>query len=219
MKRRRSSSSTTHTNDSFDCFVMALLRLGVLLIACFFFVVSCLSSSTVQGTPVNPKFRSSEDGLSRQPRSSNAMNKLFVVPTATLRGRLYSRTGYFLEILKNGTVQATMNNSSEYTKLEMQSYNKTLKRFKGILSQNFLACELRGRKRGRFIGRGNLSIDSLFVEHMEENHYLTYRPFNIINIYNNTGYLAIKSNGKFRRVERAEPGMYASQFTFLTLNA
>lgn len=32
MKRRRSSSSTTHTNDSFDCFVMALLRLGVLLV-------------------------------------------------------------------------------------------------------------------------------------------------------------------------------------------
>lgn len=49
-------------------------------------------------------------------------------------------------------------------KLEMQSYNKTLKRFKGILSQNFLACELRGRKRGRFIGRVSIkrNIPSLW---------------------------------------------------------
>ena len=61
----------------------------------------------------------------------------------------------------------------------------------------------------------NLGTNSLFIEHMEENHYLTYKPLDFPIHPNNTGYLAIKDNGKFRRMERSKPGMHASQFTFL----
>jgi len=37
-------------------------------------------------------------------------------------------------------------------KLERQTYNKTLKRFKGIQSKLFLACEIREKRRGKFVG-------------------------------------------------------------------
>lgn len=37
-------------------------------------------------------------------------------------------------------------------KLEMQTYNKTLKRFKGVQSKLFLAYEIRGKRKGKFVG-------------------------------------------------------------------
>lgn len=61
----------------------------------------------------------------------------------------------------------------------------------------------------------NLSTNSLFIEHMEQNGYLTFKPLDFPFHVNNTGYLAIKDNGKFRRMERSKPGMHASQFAFL----
>ncbi|KAJ7333622.1 hypothetical protein OS493_017165 [Desmophyllum pertusum] len=188
----------------------------LLKIVCLYFVLSCTSSSIVQGIPVNASSRSPRDQQPRRLRKSNPdLNRVFTHPTITIDGQLLSRTGYFLEILQNGTIQATLNNSSIYTKLEMQSYNRTLKRFKGIHSEYFLACEIRNRRRGIFIGVRSLSTNSLFIEHMEENGYTTYRPLDFPTNNNNTGHLAIKVNGKFRRIERSTPGMHASQFTFL----
>jgi len=182
-----------------------------------YFVFSCTSSNLVQGLPVKANSRSSRDQPPRRVQTSNNLDEVFPDPTITQTGQLFSRTGYFLVILPNGTIQTTLNNSSIYTKLERQTYNKTLKRFKGIQSKLFLACEIREKRRGKFVGvtQQNLDTNSLFVEHMEENGYLTYKPLDFPVHPNNTGYLAIKDNGKFRRIERSKPGMQASQFTFL----
>ncbi|XP_078356958.1 fibroblast growth factor 10-like isoform X1 [Oculina patagonica] len=195
--------------------VMEFLRSAVLMIVFIYFVLSCTSSSIVQGIPVTTNSRSSRDRVPRHFHNSNDLDKVFTHPTLRLKGQLLSRTGYFLEILKNGTIQATLNNSSIYTKIEMQSYNKTLKRIKGLQSKHFLACEIRDKRRGKFIGVKHLATDSLFMEHMEENGYLTYRALNFQKHLNNTGFLAIKDNGKFRRIDRSTAGMHASQFTFL----
>jgi len=46
-------------------------------------------------------------------------------------------------------------------KLERQTYNKTLKRFKGIGSKLFLACEITDKRRGKFMGV-NVSIFEVF---------------------------------------------------------
>lgn len=188
------------------------LRFASLLIVFIYFVFSCTSSSLVQGLPVKVR-----DQLSRRVRNSNNLHGFFPDPTVTQKGQLFSRTGYFLVILPNGTIQTTLNNSSIYTKLERQTYNKTLKRFKGVQSKLFLACEIRDKKKGKFVGvsQQNLDTNSLFIEHMEENGYLTYKPMDFPAHPNNTGYLAIKDNGKFRRMERSKPGMHASQFIFL----
>jgi len=134
-----------------------------------------------------------------------------------VKGQLVSRTGYFLEILQNGTIQSTLNKTSIYTILEIQTYNKTLKRFFGVHSGYYLACEIRGKRKGKIVGQRHLTNNSLFVEHMEENGFLTYRPLTYSSRHpNSTGFLAIKENGKFRRVERSKPGMHASQFHVLS---
>ncbi|XP_068709542.1 putative fibroblast growth factor 1 isoform X2 [Montipora capricornis] len=175
--------------------------------------VGCTYPSTVQGIPLNTRSRHAHG---RHPRS-DALDKVTDVPTATARGRLLSRTGYFLEILQNGTVRTNPRNSSIYNILEIQTYNKTLKRFLGVESGYFLACEVTGKRRGKFAGERPVSNNSLFEEHMEENGYITYRPFLYTSSLNITGYLAIKENGKFRRVERTHPGMHAAHFQFLEL--
>lgn len=186
-------------------------------IVCIYFAFSCTSSILVQGVPVKVNSRSSRDQPPGRIQNSNDLDEVFPDPTITQKGQLFSRTGYFLVILPNGTIQATLNNSSIYSILERQTYNKTLKRFKGVHSKLFLACEIREKRRGRFMGvnQQNLDTDSLFIEHMEENGYLTYKPLDFPAHPNNTGYVAIKDNGKFRRIERSKPGMHASQFTFL----
>ena len=81
-----------------------------------YFVFSCTSSSLVQGLPVTVNSRSSRDQLSRRVRNSNDLNEVFPAPTITQKGQLFSRTGYFLVILPNGTIQTTLNNSSIYSK-------------------------------------------------------------------------------------------------------
>lgn len=194
------------------------LRFASLLIVFIYFVFSCTSSNLVQGLPVKVNSRSARNQQSRSVQNSNDLDEVFPDPTITQKGQLYSRTGYFLVILPNGTIQTTLNNSSIYTKLERQTYNKTLKRFKGVQSKLFLAYEIRGKRKGKFVGvsQQNLDTNSLFIEHMEENSYYTYKPLDFPVHPNNTGYLAIKDNGKFRRIERSKPGMHASQFTFLT---
>lgn len=178
-----------------------------LMFVCLCLFVGCTYPSTVQGIPLNTRY---------MPKS-HALDKVTDVPTATAQGRLLSRTGYFLEILQNGTIRTNPSNSSVYNILEIQTYNKTLKRFKGVYSHYFLACEVTGKRRGKFAGERPASNNSLFEEHMEENGYITYRPFLYTWSLNITGYLAIKENGKFRRVERTHPGMHASHFQFLEL--
>ena len=76
-----------------------------------YFVFSCTSSSLVQGLPVKVNSRSS-----RNAQNPNDLNGVFPIPTITQKGQLFSRTGYFLVILPNGTIQTTLNNSSIYSK-------------------------------------------------------------------------------------------------------
>ena len=79
-----------------------------------YFVFSCTSSSLVEGLPVKVNSRSSR--LPRSAQNSNDLDGVFPNPTITQKGQLYSRTGYFLVILPNGTIQTTLNNSSIYSK-------------------------------------------------------------------------------------------------------
>lgn len=81
-----------------------------------YFVFSCTSSSLVQGIPVKANSRSSRDQLPRRVRKSNDLDEVFPDPTVTQEGQLFSRTGFFLVILPNGTIQTTLNNSSIYSK-------------------------------------------------------------------------------------------------------
>ena len=81
-----------------------------------YFVFSCTSSSLVQGIPVEANSRSSRDQLPKRVRKSNDLNQVFPAPTVTQEGQLFSRTGYFLVILPNGTIETTLNNSSIYSK-------------------------------------------------------------------------------------------------------
>lgn len=187
----------------------------LLKIVCLYLVLYCTSPSLVQGLPVNSKYKDRQS-RSRVPKSTD-LHRVYIRPTITMRGQLHSRTGYFLEILQNGTINATVNNSSIYTIIEIQSYNKTLKRFLGVHTGYYLAYEIRSKRKGKFIGLKKLGNDSLFREHMEENSYITYKPMIYPREFNDTGFLAIKDNGKFRRVERSKPGMHAAQFTFLPL--
>lgn len=198
---------------------------GGFVFSCLCLFIFCTYPTIVRaGIPVNSRSRHSRERLSRLledvPKPRGTVDRITMTPTMKMKGRLLSRTGYFLEILLNGTVQATLNNSSIYTVLEIQSYSSKLKRFLGFYSNHFLAYEVKGKRKGKFTGepmsRSNRqSHNSLFEEHMEENSYTTYRAFAFTNNLNGTGYLAIKENGKFRRVERSKPGMHASQFTFL----
>lgn len=81
-----------------------------------YFVFSCTSSNLVQGLPVKVNSRSARNQQSRSVQNSNDLNEVFPDPTITQKGQLYSRTGYFLVILPNGTIQTTLNNSSIYSK-------------------------------------------------------------------------------------------------------
>ena len=81
-----------------------------------YFVFSCTSSNLVQGLPVKVNSRSARNQQSRRVQNSNDLDEVFPDPTITQKGQLYSRTGYFLVILPNGTIQTTLNNSSIYSK-------------------------------------------------------------------------------------------------------
>ena len=60
--------------------------------------------------------RSSRDQPPGRIQNSNDLDEVFPDPTITQKGQLFSRTGYFLVIFPNGTIQATLNNSSIYSK-------------------------------------------------------------------------------------------------------
>ena len=77
---------------------------------------SCTSSSLVRGVPVKVNSRSSRDQPPGRIQNSNDLDEVFPDPTITQKGQLFSRTGYFLVIFPNGTIQATLNNSSIYSK-------------------------------------------------------------------------------------------------------
>lgn len=81
-----------------------------------YFVFSSTSSNLVQGLPVKVNSRSARNQQSRRVQNSNDLDEVFPDPTITQKGQLYSRTGYFLVILPNGTIQTTLNNSSIYSK-------------------------------------------------------------------------------------------------------
>lgn len=85
-------------------------------IVCIYFAFSSTSSSLVQGVPVKVNSRSSRDQPPGRIQNSNDLDEVFPDPTITQKGQLFSRTGYFLVILPNGTIQATLNNSSIYSK-------------------------------------------------------------------------------------------------------
>ncbi|XP_073238866.1 putative fibroblast growth factor 1 [Porites lutea] len=196
---------------------METQRYKLFLSLCLYLFFYCTSLNFIQGIPIN--YKSSKDRQSRS-RVAKSITHLHVVgnaPTNRVRAQLLSRTGYFLEILANGTIDTTLNNSSNYTILEIQTYNKTLKRFLGVHCGCYLAYEDRGKRRGKFIGTKKKTNDSLFLELFEENSFTTYRPLTYPRQHNDTGYLAIKENGKFRRVDRSKAGMQASQFNILEI--
>lgn len=210
------------------------------MFTCLCILFYCSSLRPVQGLPLKPRMKSSNSRnrntndaysetlndimsfpsidvalLNRKPRNLNAILRK---PTATRNGRLQSRSGkHFLKISSNGHVGGSSDVCSPYALLQLQTYNRTLKRIMGVKSGLYLAINARGRlyTTDNKSGSGNTFLESLFVETHEQSDFLTYSSSQYPRGNNGTWLIALKRNGLVKKPSRTKIGMDSTQFTFV----
>ena len=98
------------------CFRLTKLFLFYQQSFCLYLFFYCTSLNLIQGIPINDKSSRDRQSRSRVAKSVTHLHVVGNAPTNRVRAQLLSRTGYFLEILADGTIHTTLNNSSNYSK-------------------------------------------------------------------------------------------------------
>ncbi|XP_046848100.1 uncharacterized protein LOC124441678 [Xenia sp. Carnegie-2017] len=142
------------------------------------------------------------------------VNAFIVVPTNIVRGKLYCKTGYHLQIRRNGMVSGTMNRNSIYTLFELQSFGRGIVRIKSIATNLYLFMKRNGLFKGIKEPR---NLKTLFSEHHRRNAYNTYVSLSYYHKKRYDMYLGIKQNGKIKRAMKTHKRQRATQFLVITI--
>lgn len=154
----------------------------------------------------------------RRPRHLGPMNS---TPSGRMRGYFFCRTGFLLEIDKNGRIAGTANISSENAVIEVEVFGEGLRRMKGVASGRYLSLN---NRRGRLTSTVHQDRNTFFKEKLEENYWSSYSSKQHgLQCGRNTPsqqkrkewFIAIKENGSLRRPCRTLPGMSATHFIFV----
>ncbi|XP_031550965.1 fibroblast growth factor 1-like [Actinia tenebrosa] len=138
-------------------------------------------------------------------------------PTNYAIVKMYSRTGYFLEIPSSRKIQGTKHRHSKFANLIMESVGKSIVRFKGQLAQKYLAMNAYGI----LYATQTLNDECLFKEKLEESGFHTFSSNEYSgsnsNNQNKELYVAIKKNGKAKHGVNTAKRQRAVQFIVLRI--
>lgn len=164
----------------------------------------------------------------RSPKRRRHIGYVNDTPSVKMRVYLFCKTGFLLEIHNSGRITGTANITSENALLEIQIFDKTLRRVKGVASSRYLSINKRGRLTSTFDRNGK---NTFFLENDEENAWYSYSSKHYGNNYCSGGvgagsknsrgfrekewFVAIKENGSLRRPCKTHPGMKATHFFVL----
>ncbi|XP_073237306.1 fibroblast growth factor 1-like [Porites lutea] len=108
--------------------------------------------------------------------------------------RLYGKTGVLLQITSDGTVSGSVDCTSEYTKLEVHSVGKGMKRIKGIKTGRFVAINANGD----LYSTTTPSDETIFKEAQSSSTYNTYASAKYYITSHYDAFISIGRNGVAR---------------------
>ncbi|XP_032237798.1 fibroblast growth factor 1 [Nematostella vectensis] len=128
---------------------------------------------------------------------------------------LQSRTGFFLQIPRRGKITGTLNRSSKFVDVHMQSLGPSVVRFLGVYSKSYLAMN----SEGVLYTTRRPTDECLFKEKLEYNSFHTFCSYKYSGLNSANGsrewYLAIKRNGKIKHGVNTSKRQRAVQFVVL----
>ncbi|XP_041949182.1 fibroblast growth factor 1-like [Alosa sapidissima] len=127
-------------------------------------------------------------------------------PDHTALKRLYCKSGgHHLRLQLDGTVDGSRNENDLNTVLRVQAVSLGVVVIKGNETGHYLAMD----KNGRLYGSLLLNDECYFLEHMEENHYNTYRS----NKYRDgQWYVGLKKDGRTKMGPQTSIGQKSVMF-------
>ncbi|XP_063059260.1 putative fibroblast growth factor 1 [Engraulis encrasicolus] len=112
-------------------------------------------------------------------------------PDHTALKRLYCKNGgYHLRLQPDGTVDGCQNENDMNTVLRIQATSLGVVVIQGIQTGRYLAMD----QTGRLYASASLTDECYFLEHMEENHYNTYRSYKYRD--GQQWYVGLKKDGR-----------------------
>lgn len=137
--------------------------------------------------------------LSRQRRSSFTINSQ-IGDMASRKSsfqidvRLFSKTQVFLQIAADGTVNGTLECTSEYAKIQMQSMGREIQRIKGIQTGRYVAMN----ENGTLYSTTSPNSETLFRETLLSNGFSTFASVKYYRTSLYDSFISIGRNGKAR---------------------
>lgn len=128
--------------------------------------------------------------------------------------QLFCKTGYFLALnvsAERNRVLGTVNQSSENTFFECQSFGTSIVRLRNLVTGRFLAIN----SNGRVVTQAKSSEDSIFKTTHEENHFHTFTSHKYFKQERHDLFLGIKKNGRCKPPKLTFPGQMSVQFMIL----
>lgn len=128
--------------------------------------------------------------------------------------QLFCKTGYFLALnvsSERNRVLGTVNQSSENTFFECQSFGTSIVRLRNLVTGRFLAIN----SKGRVVTQAKTSDDSIFKTTHEENHFHTFTSHKYFKQERHDLFLGIKKNGRCKPPKLTFAGQMSVQFMIL----
>ncbi|XP_068696118.1 fibroblast growth factor 1-like [Montipora capricornis] len=131
--------------------------------------------------------------------------------------QLFCKTGYFLALdvsARKNRVVGTVNQSSENTFFEFQSFGTSIVRLRNLATGRFLAIN----SNGRVVTQAKTCDDSIFQTIYEENYFHTFTSHKYFRYKHHDLFLGIKQNGRCKSPKLTIPGQISVQFILLPNN-
>ncbi|XP_029190592.1 fibroblast growth factor 2-like [Acropora muricata] len=203
--------------DMYTMNLSTLLPILLTLGFCYSAILERNSNQKSQDNPVHPtvSWRKLSKTIQRQPQLK--VNPL--ISSIASKGssfeisvRLFGKSQVFLQIAADGTVNGTVDCTSKYAELKMQSVGAGNQRIKAVNTNRYLAMD----KKGNLYSTTTLNDETIFRQAMHSTAFHTFASAKFYRVGPYDTYVSIGRNGKARNGATTNLGQNKVKFVIFT---
>jgi len=178
-------------------------------------IIAFITTTRLSGAKARGKLRGNGNGLRLYKLTTRGNCDPHAPPTHRRMARLWSKLGFHLAVLSNGTLHGVNNTYCRQTSrclFELQSCGTSVIRIKNVQSGLFVAIDKAGKV---YTTMKSHKADTMLIQELRSNGFTVFWSERIFRKKSSMRFLALKKNGAIKKASKPELKHKSVQFTVM----